>query len=67
MFSVAKAASISVFSGIEAEAAESPFEITGFIRSLWVRLERTYTMELTHVKHRLYRIPTFYRIFYPNR
>ena len=34
---------------------------------LWVRLERTYTMELTHVKHRLYRIPTFYRIFYPNR
>jgi hypothetical protein len=24
-------------------------------------------MELTHVKHRLYRIPTWYRIFYPNR
>ena len=28
------------------------------LESLWVRLERTYTMELTHVKHRLYRIPT---------
>ena len=33
---------------------------------LWVRLERTYTMELTHVKHRLYRIPTLDRILDPN-
>ena len=35
-------------------------------REMWVRSERKYTMELTHVTHRLYRIPTFYRIFDPN-
>ena len=39
-------------------AAPSDKAQSGGAGNLWVRLERTYTMELTHVKHRLYRIPT---------